>query len=409
MLLSVIICVYDTPISFLNECILSIVNSTILLCDYEIILVDDGSNRDYSELVSKYSLRYIRTDKKGILSARLTGIAAAEGKYVAFCDSDDTVSINYYLPMLDRAVASGADIVFNDWAFRTERVRYVCKRDSTVSSDFVLVGDEPLKRFFSVSGREHSYFVLWNKIYKREILLSARARCLDFYSDGYNYSEDALINFFAFLSSSNVQNIHTGYYFYRIHTGQSINVPTVERLDSQIDFMARTLSVMRLCVATLDDRDYYTQHLNSWTGLMARTHYTYAKNMGFVELYAKIQKLYNQAELKPSTRVDGGAYSSVRLLPENFEKIDKELLAVIKCSGERVVDSSTLDSYGKKTLELAAIRGENIVLCRGKGIKITRPKIRLALRILHNRFFYLLATFLFPKGSKIRAALKRLI
>ena len=95
MRLSVIISVYNTPALFLNECLSSIVNSTLKPGDYEIILVDDGSELDYSDLVDKYSLKYIKTEKLGILNARLTGIALSVGDYVAFCDSDDTVSINY--------------------------------------------------------------------------------------------------------------------------------------------------------------------------------------------------------------------------------------------------------------------------------------------------------------------------
>jgi len=59
----------------------------------EVIVVDDCSTDNTSEIVKKYSeeeVKYIKHDKnKGVSAARNTGIKTASGMYLAFLDSDD--------------------------------------------------------------------------------------------------------------------------------------------------------------------------------------------------------------------------------------------------------------------------------------------------------------------------------
>jgi len=60
--------------------------------DYEIVVVDDGSRDDPQpviEAIGDPRIRYIRQDNAGGGAARNAGIIAAEGRYIAFLDSDD--------------------------------------------------------------------------------------------------------------------------------------------------------------------------------------------------------------------------------------------------------------------------------------------------------------------------------
>ncbi len=57
--------------------------------EFELIVVDDGSTDGTKELLSDLDLKYIYTPNKGVSHARNRGVEAANGKWIAFLDSDD--------------------------------------------------------------------------------------------------------------------------------------------------------------------------------------------------------------------------------------------------------------------------------------------------------------------------------
>lgn len=113
MKFSIIIPVYNSA-RFLHQCIGSIVGQAFR--DYELILVDDGSTDDSCAICREYAEQYghvrlIRQENGGPSAARNRGIAEATGEYLAFVDSDDWVTPDYFA-VLERAVASAPDLVF---------------------------------------------------------------------------------------------------------------------------------------------------------------------------------------------------------------------------------------------------------------------------------------------------------
>lgn len=94
-MISVIIPCYNSA-HMVSQTLDSVLNSTHK--DYEIILVNDGSNDNLSEVISSYlndnRIKYIEQENKGLSGARNTGISAAEGEYLVFLDADDLIYPN---------------------------------------------------------------------------------------------------------------------------------------------------------------------------------------------------------------------------------------------------------------------------------------------------------------------------
>ena len=59
--------------------------------DYELIVVDDGSNDNTPEILAGYGqrIKVLHQSNKGVSAARNFGIAAASGQLIALLDSDD--------------------------------------------------------------------------------------------------------------------------------------------------------------------------------------------------------------------------------------------------------------------------------------------------------------------------------
>lgn len=98
-LVSVIIPFYNN-VTWLEEAVDSVYAQTY--DNYEIIVVNDGSKENTDEFIKKYpQIRYFYQNNNGAGSARNKGLSVAEGKYIAFLDSDDL-----WLPeKLDRQVS----------------------------------------------------------------------------------------------------------------------------------------------------------------------------------------------------------------------------------------------------------------------------------------------------------------
>lgn len=96
MILSVIIPMYNAE-NFIGVCLDSLLEQN--LNDYEIIIVNDGSNDKSEEIVKKYIKKHsnivlYNQSNSGNGAARNKGIELARGKYLYFLDSDDYITNN---------------------------------------------------------------------------------------------------------------------------------------------------------------------------------------------------------------------------------------------------------------------------------------------------------------------------
>lgn len=87
---TVFIPVYNAE-KYLKECIDSILTQTFT--DFELLLIDDGSNDGSAAVIAAIAdprIRYVKNEKNmGIARTRNRGLELARGEYIAFIDSDD--------------------------------------------------------------------------------------------------------------------------------------------------------------------------------------------------------------------------------------------------------------------------------------------------------------------------------
>ena len=97
MLFSILVPVFNVE-KYLSQCIESILNQTEQ--DFELILVDDGSNDSSGQVCDSYQklypvrIRVIHQENKGLLLARRAAIKEAKGDYCVFVDSDDYLRLD---------------------------------------------------------------------------------------------------------------------------------------------------------------------------------------------------------------------------------------------------------------------------------------------------------------------------
>ncbi len=167
--ISVIVPIYNAD-RYLEKCIGSIINQTYK--NLEIILIDDGSTDQSSEIAELYAQEDSRIILKrqvngGESAARNSGLKLATGEYIAFADCDDWIEPDMYESLVREAVKERADIVISGWYKDTEYQSNKIRNEKKVREK-VFSGETLLRYLYERdSYREFAY--MWDKLYKREL------------------------------------------------------------------------------------------------------------------------------------------------------------------------------------------------------------------------------------------------
>lgn len=229
-LVTFILPVYNAE-STIYRCLDSILKQTY--CDYEVIIVDDGSIDNSGKICDSYSLRdnrfrVVHTENAGVASARQLGVSFAAGEYVIHIDSDDWIEPNMLSDMMNEI--SDADILVSDYYYNTKHGQtYVRQVDCTTS-------EELLEKII----KGEVFGSLWHKLIRRNLYQN-----IEFNTD-LTFCEDQLLLFKILTTyQCKVINLHKAYYHYECNDGSITQRTDREYFDNKIkyeDYALRVLS-----------------------------------------------------------------------------------------------------------------------------------------------------------------------
>ena len=192
----------------------------------EILIIDDGSSYDEARVIEALykdddEISIIHKTNGGIASSRNEGLKRALGKYVFFCDQDDTAVSEVIDRALDLNEEDPCDITFWSTVITYEANRPDLPVD-TVTSNTVAEGDRIpevlLKQILTQSGSEYGvrFSHLWMGLFDRQRIMDAGIEFKSFISidDDLIFIMDAVscakrVRFISDVGYKWLQNLHS--------------------------------------------------------------------------------------------------------------------------------------------------------------------------------------------------------
>lgn len=241
-LLSVIVPVYNTK-KYLRECIDSILAQTYH--NYELILVDDGSNDGSSEICDEYAMKYeqvtvIHKENCGLLHTRKVGFERAKGEYISYIDSDDYIKPEMYEYMLEKALIHNADVVMCNLFVKTREGMYTYPKAKYNGLYTKARLEKELYTNMVYSGKEKNVGIapsLCNKIIRKSLL----EKTIKSADNRISYGEDALCSFPCLLDAERVYCCEEKYFYCYRQVENSLTVVYDENLLEKFHILIRLL------------------------------------------------------------------------------------------------------------------------------------------------------------------------
>lgn len=211
-LVSIIVPVYNAQ-KGLSRCLESICSQTYQ--ELEIIVLNDGSTDDSLAICEQFRAkdpRIVVVDKEneGVSCTRNAGLVLAHGDYIQFADSDDALDPDYTQNLVQAALEHNADLVIAPyWMVIPSNSSKTGHALETLQTSLGIEPEAPKTEVHKygflpqgVYSREDYarrlmqqpasfyYGVLWNKLYRREIIAQNQ---LGFAPDVY-WAEDLIFN-----------------------------------------------------------------------------------------------------------------------------------------------------------------------------------------------------------------------
>ena len=233
--LSIIIPVFNDA-----ENLVSLIDSLLAaqLTRAEILLIDDGSSDGSFALARSYAERYsfihtVRQDNAGPAAARNRGIGLAEGSYITFLDSDDSVDAEAFRKTVSFLENNDAELWISDFQRVSDNGRVLDRVYQIRESPEPIIDIGYMKEFLAATD---CVWNVWRCFFNREYLDSNNLRFIE----GANIAEDLEFMVRALTCVEKPAFFHNPYYSYHInYVGALTRVFSAERVRQFTDMCLR--------------------------------------------------------------------------------------------------------------------------------------------------------------------------
>lgn len=234
ILLSVIIPAYNCA-NTLTKTIESIVASG--LTDYEIVIVNDGSADNTSDvcntLCSRYSfIKYTEQVNSGVSAARNKGISISTGEYLMFFDADDTAKETGFSECVDTIRKEKPDILVYGMSFDYYKNGKLYRRDDLVPEQSGMLNKKQIQEAFEYLYNTNSLTPVWNKIYKKTLISDNNI----LFNTDYFLMEDFLFSLECLKVCENIYCLPKALYHYKQSENEKNAFNRLKRIDDLCEF-----------------------------------------------------------------------------------------------------------------------------------------------------------------------------
>lgn len=215
---SVIIPVYNAE-KYLKQMLESVLAQTMK--QIEIICIDDGSEDKSAEIINSFMKKdhrvsLFRQPRSNAGTARNNGLMRAQGKYVVFWDADDKFDPRALELMYRRAEKKKADICICGVCEFTDTGK-VYETDGYLKTELIPAND-PFDKFdISEYLFDFGANVVWNKMFRREFLISNHIRFQEI-----SQANDTFFVMAAMYLAGAITCLNKKLVFYRVNVSESL-------------------------------------------------------------------------------------------------------------------------------------------------------------------------------------------
>lgn len=325
--LSIIIPVYNTT-KYLRKCLDSVLNQTYK--NLEVILVNDCSTDNSQSIIEEYCKKDTRfkcvmnPKNLGLFKARLAGAKEATGDYIAFLDSDDHITIDFYRTMMYNIVKNKSDMVLGNTILEYDDGRRIVFNISDMKFE-TLEGEKIINSYFEQRGLNFSWHTVWNKIYKMDLWKKA-VKHYQKIEKHLIMTEDFSFSTVLFYYAKKMTRAENDGLYYCKHdsnSSTSLSGLTAKKMFKNLDDLITSFNFVEDFMKDVNIYETYKEEFLSWKKLYRSQQESYLENANFTKEEAEKVKEKIEEFCNLSEKINrDGYFSSVQMKwNDKYEKL----------------------------------------------------------------------------------------